>query len=394
MKKENQENNLITIESLDVTKLPELQGMREIQNKLVEDNPFIEILDNNSYEVAKQRRTALLKGRTALENQDKIIASKFTELRKKVKNITDELISITVPYEEKQQKEVKRWESKKEEEKAEKERLEQERIEKIKKKISDFEYYAIDQINKWDVSVLTDPETANEFLEDLDYDFEEFDVLYQQAKTRVKEFAKSKFDSIQQKENQRIENERLRKEKEEADAKLKAIQDQQEKEHIERVEKELEEKAKVFEVRKNRLAEIGLKYSHEHDTYYVGNNSEFILIVEDIFNADVIEFENILTDAKKAIEEAEEKHKKEQQEKADREKAEIEAKKKADAENKARVKRLSKDKAIYKKVLNDTLGRFPIVFDADQVEVREFSESAAVRVEELKNQLLTELENL
>ncbi|QCW21751.1 hypothetical protein [Flavobacterium phage V186] len=56
--------------------------------------------------------------------------------------------------------------------------------------------------------------------------------------------------------------------------------------------------------------------------------------------------------------------------------------------------RLAKDKAIYKKVLNDTLGSFPIVFDADQVEIREFSELASNRVEELKNKLLTELENL
>ncbi|AIX11900.1 hypothetical protein [Flavobacterium phage FCOV-F14] len=383
--------NLITIENLDVNKLPELQGMKEQQIKLVEENPYIEIIDNKTFEEAKKRRTTLLKGRTSLESQDKLIASKLTNFRKQVGNVTKELIEITLPHEEKQQEEVKRYEQVKENERLEKERLEQERIDNIKNKISDFESYAIDQINKWGVSVLTDPEIANEFEEDLDYEFEEFDILYQQAKTRVIEFSKSKFNSIQEKENQRLENERLAREKAESDAKLEAIQNQQEKERLEREQKEREEKEKVFEIRKNRLAEIGLasvqnKFVHADEVLEIYKNK--------VYHADVIDFENIIIDAKKAIQDAKERFEKEKAEKEAREKAEIEAKKKADKESKERVKRLAKDKAIYKKVLNDTLGSFPIVFDADQVEIREFSELASNRVEELKNKLLTELENL
>lgn len=399
----SENTNLITIENLDVNKLPELQGMKEQQIKLVEENPFIEIIDNKTFEEAKKRRTALLKGRTSLESQDKLIASKLTNFRKQVGNVTKELIEITLPHEEKQQEEVKRYEQAKENERLEKERLENERIEKIKNKISDFESYAIDQINKWGASVLTDPEIANEFVQDLDYDFEEFDILYQQAKTRVREFAKSKFNSIQEKENQRLENERLAREKAEADAKLEAIQKQQEKERLEREEKERKEKDVVFEVRKNRLAEIGFSGYNKDSIFYLKNDFKIKLelTVSEIYDADVIEFENIFTNAKKAIQDAKERLEKEQAEKEAREKAEAEAlkakkeaEKKAEKESKERVKRLAKDKAIYKKVLNDTLGSFPIFFDADQVEIREFSELTSNRVEELKNQLLTELENL
>jgi hypothetical protein len=54
----------------------------------------------------------------------------------------------------------------------------------------------------------------------------------------------------------------------------------------------------------------------------------------------------------------------------------------------------AKDKAVYKQVLNDQLGRFPIVFDSDQQEVKNFSIEASNRVTDLLNQLLTELENL
>ncbi|ASD51627.1 hypothetical protein [Flavobacterium phage V157] len=381
--------NLITIENLDVNKLPELQGIKEQQIKLVEENTYIEIVDNKTFEEAKKRRTALLKGRTSLESQDKLIASKLTNFRKQVGNVTKELIEITLPHEEKQQEEVKRYEQAKENERLEKERLENERIEKIKNKISDFESYAIDQINKWGVSVLTDPEIANEFVEDLDYDFEEFDILYQQAKTRVREFAKSKFNSIQEKENQRLENERLAREKAEADAKLEAIQKQQEKERAEREEKERKEKDNQFKIRINRLQELDVNFDFKHPTF-----SFYGYSLREIYDADLIEFENLLSDSINAKKEFENQKIKEQAEKEAREKAKAEAKKKAEKESKERVKRLAKDKTIYKTVLNDTLGRFPIVFDADQVEIREFSELASNRVEELKNQLLTELENL
>lgn len=390
--------NLITIENLDVNKLPELQGMKEQQIKLVEENPFIEIIDNKTFEEAKKRRTALLKGRTSLESQDKLIASKLANFRKQVGNVTKELIEITLPHEEKQQEEVKRYEQVKEDERLEKERLEQERIEKIKNKIDELETNSYNLINSWGEEVLKDADNSKFAGMDTDFDFEEYDSLFELAKSRVEEYAENRIKLIQEKKNQRLENERLAREKAEADAKLEAIQKQQEKERLEREQKEREEKEKVFEIRLKRFSDAGFDLGDGFEMFSYPN---FKVTKNEIYNADLIEFENLLSDSINAKKEFENQKIKEQSEKEAREKAEAEelkakkeAEKKAEKENKERIKRLAKDKAIYKKVLNDTLGRFPIVFDADQVEIREFSELASNRVEELKNQLLTELENL
>lgn len=333
-----------------------------------------------------------------MESQDKLIASKLTNFRKQVGNVTKELIEITLPHEEKQQEEVKRYEQVKENERLEKERLEQERIDKIKNKISELENQSIQTINSLNEEALEYFIVSKFTGMDTDFDFEEFDILYQQAKTRVQEHCENKIKSLQEKKNQRLENERLAKEKAEADAKLKAIQEQQEKERSEREEKERKEKDVVFEIRLKRFSDAGFDLGDGFEMFSYPNLK---LTKNDIYHADLIEFENLLSDSINAKKEFENQKIKEQAEKEAREKAEAEelkakkkAEKKAEKENKERVKRLAKDKAIYKKVLNDTLGSFPIVFDADQVEIREFSELAAIKVEELKDQLLTELENL
>ena len=113
MEKQVEEKGL-QLSDLKVSNLPELQGWKEKQEVLVKDNPYVEITDNKTYEVACKSRTALLKGRTELEKQDKLVASKLSTFRKDVKTETDNLIAITLPFEEKQQIEVKRYEEIKE----------------------------------------------------------------------------------------------------------------------------------------------------------------------------------------------------------------------------------------------------------------------------------------
>lgn len=385
------EQSLVLLEKLDAKNLPELKGIEESQLKLVEENPYIEIVDNKTYEEAKKRRTALLKGRTSLESQEKTIASKLSNFRKQVSSVTKELIDITLPHEEKQQEEVKRYEQIKENERLEKERLENERIEKIKFKISELETKSYEIINSWDVDVLQNAHNSVFAGMDTDFDFEEFDILYQQAKLRVQEYCENKINSLQEKENQRIENERLRKEKEESDAKLKAIQDQQEKEREEREAKERIEKEQMFEVRKNRLAEIGIVILNDFSFHHKdGYDVEYYK--ETIYNADIIDFENILTDAKKTIKNAKENYEKLQAEKESREKAEIEAKKKADKENKERQKRLSLDK----KIISESLEVYfaDLHFATENKETKYFIENANIKIQNLKTELLTELENL
>lgn len=387
--------NLITLDSLNAKNLPELKGLKDKQLELVKENPFVEIIDNQSYELAKKHRTALVKGRTSLESQDKLIASKLTAFRKEVKIVTDNLISITLPHEEKQQEEVKRFEQIKENERLERERIENERIEKIKSTISDFESCCYALISQMTFQNAKETKETLDKHFSIDYDAQEFDILYQQAKMRVQSQFDLKHSEVQEKENQRIENERLAREKAEADAKLKAIEEQQEKERAERESKELEQKNQMFEIRKKRLKDIGVILTLEGLFKYLTDGYDYVIATKpEVYNADLIVFENIMSDAIITISKAKEEVERVKFEKEAQEKADAELKAKAEKENKARVKRLAKDKAIYKKTLNDTLGRFPLFFDSNEIEVKEFSIEASNRVTDLLKELLTDLENL
>lgn len=384
---------VLKLDDLKATNLPELQGFKEVQEALVKQYPFIEITGNASYETAKKHRTTLLKGRTSLEAQDKLIASKLSNFRKDVKTIIDELVSITLPHETKQQEEVKRFEEIKENERLEREKKEKERIDLIKQTISELETEGLTIIQKSNIDNVNENKSLLDKLVNIDFDFEEFDILFDQVKQRLQSQFDTKCGDIQEKENQRIANEKLLKEKAESDAKLKAIEKQQAKEKKERDQKELDEKSIIFQVRKNRIAEIGGVFNEENNLFYNQSN-DFVYNAKIVFDADALEFENLLTDAKNSIQEAKNKAEKVKKDKEDADKLEKENKAKADKENKARIKRLAQDKAIYKQILIDKLSVFPIVFESEQKEVTEFSIDASNRVTDLYNQLLTELENL
>jgi len=428
---------ILTLDDLKATNLPELKGFKETQEALVKQYPFIEITDNASYEIAKKNRTTLLKGRTSLESQDKLIASKLSNFRKDVKTIIDGLVAITLPHEEKQQAEVKRFEEIKEKERLEKERIENSRIKTIKDKIESIETECYEVVQKMTFqSIIIDCDTVAKIY-GVEFDFEEYDILFEQVEDRVQNALNNKISDLTEKEKNRVEKENLQKEvfsvrekrlleigfelndenvfvhkdlfagiakesvfecdSNEFETILSDAKDSIEKaKQKEREAKENEEKEKVFEIRKNRLTEIGLVLNvfnvFTHPIYSLKNLYNYEK--ENIFNCDVIDFENLLTDAKNLIIEAQEKADKAQKDKEAADKLEKENKAKAEKENKARIKRLSQDKAIYKKTLSETLGRFPIVFDADQIEVKNFSIKASNRVTDLYNQLLTELENL
>lgn len=385
--------NLITLDSLNAKNLPELQGLKDKQLELVKENPFVEIIDNQSYELAKKHRTALVKGRTSLESQDKLIASKLTAFRKEVKSVTDELISITLPHEEKQQEEVKRFEQIKENERLERERIENERIEKIKSTISDFESMCYALISQMTFQNAKETKETLDKHFSIDYNAQEFDILYQQAKTRVQSQFDLKHSEVQEKENQRLENERLAREKAEADAKLKAIQDQQEKERAEREAKELEQKNQMFEIRKKRLNDIGVILTLEGLFKYLTDGYDYVIATKpEVYNADLIVFENIISDAIITISKAKEEVERVKAEKEAQEKADAELKAKAEKENKARVKRLSLDK----KIISESLEVYfaYLHFATENKETKDFIENANTKIQSLKNELLTELENL
>lgn len=230
---------LITLESLEVSMLPELQGWKEKQQLIVNENPFIEITDNKSFEEAKKSRTILVSARTTIEKQEKLIASKLKDVRTKVSEATKELIDITLPSEEKQQEEVKRFEAIKETERLEKERKDQERKDLILSKID-----AIYLAEKSKVDTLTFENIVDMKLDfelnlfQNDEDFEEFDLQFASKVQLLKQQLEDKIQSLTEKEIQRVEAEKLAKEKAEFEAQKKAKEEADKKEAEEREAKQ------------------------------------------------------------------------------------------------------------------------------------------------------------
>ena len=423
----------LQLEDLKVSNLPELQGWKEKQQKLVEENPYVEIVDNKSYEVACKSRTALLKGRTELEKQDKLIASKLTSFRKEVKQETDNLIAITLPYEEKQQSEVKRFEEIKAVEKAEEKRIEQLRVDTIKSKINNFETASYGVIQDTTIENVDLHKSMLDAFANADFDYEEFDIIFEQAKARIQTSWDLKCADIQEKESQRVENERLQKEAEqarriselqtsrlneltpyiaygepidltnlhsieesvwiEAIASKKALFEAEQKKQQEAQEKIESDKQKIFEIRKGRLAEIGVLFDVEIDYFRTTPNSLFSIDKESIFDADFIDFETIITDAKLAIEKANDEAKKAEEQRILDEKLAKEDAERLKKENKAREERLAFDKENISLILSYTDLYFKGV-ETENIEILDFIKSSEEKIKALKIELLTELENL
>lgn len=294
----------LRLDDLKVSSLPELQGWKEKQEQLVIDNPFVEIIDNKSYEIACKSRTSLLKGRTELEKQDKLIASKLTAFRKDVKSETESLIAITLPSEEKQQEEVKRYENIKAVAKAEEERIERERIEKIEKKISDFESDSYKIIQETNIGNVELHKTMLDAFVNDEFDYEEYEIMFEQAKIRVQNYWDNKCSEVQEKEQQRLENERLKELNLEVERKAKELQDRLDLEQRERGLKEVQQKDEQFEIRKNRLAEIGFEYDEWEG--FVFNEFDLIIDSDSIYDADISNFEKLISNAKKIVADAKE----------------------------------------------------------------------------------------
>ena len=115
---------------------------------------------------------------------------------------------------------------------------------------------------------------------------------------------------------------------------------------------------------------------------------------ETIIESDVIDFENLLNDAKtsikKAIDKKESDKKAKELEEENRKKAEALAKK----ENDARIKRLASDKKFLAGELEKYFSFAPLEFLTENQETKDFIKSASERIESLKSELLTELNNL
>ena len=249
---------LIELDSLDANMLPELNGWKETQLQIVKENPFIAIEDNSTYEEAKKNRTALVTARTTIEKQEKLIASKLKSFRNKVADASKELIAITSPHEEKQQEEVRRYEAIKEAERQEKLRLEQERKDKIQSEINEFYNNWKSEISNLKfIDIENTKSVLNEKLEEFDKkDFEEFDMDYAEKRSLLNQFLNEKITDLKEKEEARIEREKLEAErkafeKEQAEAKKKAEKEEAKRQAELEAERKLQE-AEADKLRKER----------------------------------------------------------------------------------------------------------------------------------------------
>lgn len=343
------------LETIKVSALIDVSSWKEKQLKLVAENPFFNITDNKTYEAGKKHRTNVVKGRTELQNQDKLVASKFAAIRKEVGNETATLIEITQPLEDQWQEEVKAWEDRKAREKKEADDAEALRVKTINDKIDETETSCYEIIQKMTFSEIEFSKTQLFAFFTIDFDFEEYDILFDQAKSRIETALENKVNSLTASENQRLDNIRLEEESKE----LKRLADLQaerltaimpyvafgqsvdltklseltkgeweiifdakkalfnasvlanKKIEDERIAKEEEEKEAIYVIREKRLLELGMQYSDEHDTFFISDDNEYILLKEDIRAFNAVEFEETFEEVKTVFKEASDKIEKE-----------------------------------------------------------------------------------
>ena len=77
--KKNNEIQIFEIEKFSIAQLPELQGKKEEIKTIIDANPIVEIIDNETYEQAKKSRTAVRTLRTGIEREQKDVKKKIKD---------------------------------------------------------------------------------------------------------------------------------------------------------------------------------------------------------------------------------------------------------------------------------------------------------------------------
>lgn len=228
MTKKSTEVQIIDLDKFSTSQLPELQNKKQSIKDAIEEFPFVEIKDNASYELAKKSRTGVKTIRTSLEKEKKMVIGK---LKEKVLNVvSDEYDSLlaeeVVPVENKYQSEVTRWEDEKEQERQEKLKLEQERVDGIKGKISNFENTWSEIFNSLEFEDIENQQKEFEIqVEEYDYaSLQEFEIDFKAKLAFLRTKLEDKVKTLTEKENIRLEQERLAEERKENE-RVRAIQD-------------------------------------------------------------------------------------------------------------------------------------------------------------------------
>lgn len=407
-----------------------LEELKEKHQSRVEELVLVEKLSPEENKELNSIRAELREPRYLIQNIEKNNISVFEAYKKTDKANLKGLIEINVDLEDKATEKLQAEDRRKKEEKEAEAKADELRIAKIKNVIETIETYCYGVIQKMtfenlEVSTALVEKSLNE-----EYDFEEFYLLLDQVKERVVKQLLEKTNDITQRENQRLENEAMKQEifqvrvnrLKEVGFKLSdnlfksnefdysidksdmfnidsgafegvllGIKEAKEKAEQIKINAELKkQKDEQFEIRKNRLAEIGFIYNGGMYFYFkLENNttdvSDATIEATLIEEADIMNFEQRLANAKLLIADIK------KQKAIDLKLAEEDAER-LKKENKARVKRLATDKEIIAKSFEVYFADLHL--ETENQETKDFIESANAQVQELKSKLLTKLNEL
>ena len=322
MKTKKNEVALLDLENFSIAQLPELQSKKEEINAVIESNPVIVVIDNETYESAKKSRTAVKTLRTGLENEQKDVKRR---IKKHILDVIDDeyvsLVSEVRIQEGLRQDEVTAYELKKEAEKQEKARLEQVRVDSIKKIIDDYVSEWKTAFNIMSFDSIT--EVGESFVESCaKFDLKvlaEFESLFPSKIEELTQYLSEKTDSLTDAENARLDRERVaaeakklaeeraeleakQKAQNEADAKAKKEREDFEKEKADFEEKQRKEKEKsAFQIKvDNRISQLTvLDLKFDFQSTFVG--FDFFIDVLDIKTYDDEKWDKLITQIKKKI---------------------------------------------------------------------------------------------
>lgn len=385
-------------------------------------------------------RAELREPRYLVQNIEKNNISVFESYKKTDKANLKSLIEINKELEDKASDKIKLEDDRKKAKKEAEAKAEEVRVATLKAKIETFESDCYVIIQGSTIENVEENKSKLDALVNEEFDYEEYDILFEQARSRVQSSWDLKCNDIQLREEQRLDNERMKQEifdvrvnrfkelgffVDENDvfrsAELSHTYTKSElmnidsatferaiehikvsKEEVEKAKRDAEikrEKDEQFEVRKNRLAEIGFGLGLKEFDY----NGIIEISYNKVFDASITEFEEIFSIARQSIVDAEiqkaeaiEKAKQAEElalkQKEEADKKAIADKKKADAENKARVKRLAKDKESIAKAIEIYFLEFNV--EAENQEAIDLVSYANLQIGQIKADLLTKLNEL
>jgi hypothetical protein len=154
-------SDLELLSNIKPERLLSLETRRNELRALVIENPFIEATKETE-EIARKRRTALLKGRTTVEKEVKLITSTIAGISKSVREEGENLINILRDAENTQQESIDKYDAIAEQLKAEKKRIEFERVSAIRTKIAELTRTFLNRIGR--ISSLSEAEELSQLL--------------------------------------------------------------------------------------------------------------------------------------------------------------------------------------------------------------------------------------